>query len=1127
MTVEDLRYVGLHDGLARLQDEPSERVLVLGEPQDAEVEVLEALAAEVRAADANEWQHALHVGVYTILRKGRWEALVAFEAKPETRAVSGSYRAQVRPGDEHLVHARHAFSDEWEDALPFLGTSPFHVGDVVRDRVTDEIGRVKRVVRTSAGHRVEVDVGGELHQYSVESLTRIDGDPRDPAFWLSQPPASADDVALTLTWTKLRTPLTDVLYSFAASKTIFRPYQFIPALKVLNSSTGRLLIADEVGLGKTIEAGIVWTELEQRGTLTRTLVVAPSSLTQKWQAEMSRRFDRKLERIKPNRLQEFADALRAGQEPELHAVISLESLRSAVPVLESLNELAPRFDLIIVDEAHALRNPATRSSALGQLLSDWADYLLFLSATPINLRSADLYNLVRLLDEGMFRDQEVFEAQLEPNRVLNDVARLVTTGKSGTEAAERLAAITRVPFGETITQRPDFSRLAEILDVPTPLGHSGIAEVKRLVAELSTLSGVLSRTRKVDVHDAKAVREPHNVRVDWTKAERDLYDAVQAHLIDRAISSGAPLGFTTQMPLRMAASCLPALQQRLTGRALGGISPDDIDEEVDETEGAEGGNGGLLGLPVLWRPLTHDTKFQGLQRALMDLRDRGVRQAMIFSTFRDTLAYLARRLEADFALRVMHGGVRMDDRPAILEGFRRGDFDLLLVSEVGSEGLDFEFCNVLVNYDLPWNPMKVEQRIGRLDRFGQQHEKIFILNMQVPGTIETDILQRLYERIGIFTDSIGDLEPILHEELDNFSKRVLDPALTPDQRLKRADEIAVAIEKKKNDVSRLQEERANLAVIDELQVEGLSESGPTDGRYIGAAEIRRLLDRLFQETRTSLSTAGAPEGTFHLRGTAELAGRLNFLRGQQRGTKYPIPVLQARLRDGEPISVTFDAEVASRHDVELLSVRHPLVQVALRALEDDNLKLRRYGLVAVTDGDVPTGSTTLVRLDIVETTGLRPTRELWATGIDAAAGTPAPDVGPAILRALAAGELRDVTPAPNVDPTRQVDQLADLVWERRAVVEDARRRDNEALAQARLEARLRSQDLKIARAEETLRNVRASERDRRIIGLHEGRLRNLRHDRQAIGAEIAQQRQFSMRLRPIAFLVVVGTADVT
>ena len=133
-----------------------------------------------------------------------------------------------------------------------------------------------------------------------------------------------------------------------------------------------------------------------------------------------------------------------------------------------------------------------------------------------------------------------------------------------------------------------------------------------------------------------------------------------------------------------------------------------------------------------------------MEARLLELRETGLRQVMVFSFFRGTLQYLEQRLSLKMSVRLMTGLTKMDERQRVMEDFRAGKFDVLLLSQVGAEGLDFEFCNVLVNYDLPWNPMQVEQRIGRLDRFGQTSEKIFIFNMHVPGTIESDIFERLY-----------------------------------------------------------------------------------------------------------------------------------------------------------------------------------------------------------------------------------------------------------------------------------------------------------------------------------------------------------------------------------------------
>ena len=304
---------------------------------------------------------------------------------------------------------------------------------------------------------VQVDVAGGLRTVDAGALEVIEGDPRDPLFWVGQPPGGADDLSLTLTWTKLTRPLTDTVYSFASSKTVFRAYQFAPVLKLLGSSTGRLLIADEVGLGKTIEAGLIWSELEQRSRLDRVLVVAPASLALKWKSEMGRRFDRDLTLMKPADLLARAQDMAAGRDVRFAGVVSLESMRTASDVLEALTQVHARLDLVIVDEAHALRNKGTRGYELGQLLSDWADVLLFLSATPLNLGQSDLFNLVNMLREDEFSDEAVFEAQLEPNQALNEVARRLSHDRA--EPRKLLSVANRVRADGARTGRRGASRL--------------------------------------------------------------------------------------------------------------------------------------------------------------------------------------------------------------------------------------------------------------------------------------------------------------------------------------------------------------------------------------------------------------------------------------------------------------------------------------------------------------------------------------------------------------------------------------------------------------------------------------------------------------------------------------------
>lgn len=1117
MSMDDLVYRGQKSGLEWLKDIGAQRVLVRGELTALDIEELEALDADVRQLPPTHPGGNLFNGAYGVYRKGRWEALVIRGEGQERPHATARHRFTADGGMRHLAEAREDLVEQWEDGRPFIGTSSFAPEDVVRVLGSDRIGRVRRVTRTGSGYLIEVSVDGELQHVAPESLEKVDGDPRDPTFWVTSAPATAREIAMALTWTKLREPLSNTLYSYRATKTVFRAYQFIPALKILNSPTGRLLLADEVGLGKTIEAGLVWSELEQRSPLRRTLVVTPSSLKHKWRMEMSRRFDRDLEVIKPGKLADLAEDLLAGRDPELHAIISVESLRTASDVLEQLTRIRPRFDLVIVDEAHVLRNTGTRSNLLGGLLSDWADHLLFLSATPINLRSDDLYNLLTLLDDGMFQDSQIFHMQLEPNRHLNAIERGISHGLYGSALRHHLQSIRKLPLGRAVANRPNYARLEELIDTDAPLEAGQRAEVKRLVSELNTLSGVLSRTRKVDVPDAKAVREPHQVVVNWSPDEKGFYDRVVEHFMSRARAHGTPPGFAMQMPLRQVASCLPAMQKRLSANAdQFAHTVEDYDEDYGEEDLAE--------MREDWTPLAwhgEDSKFEALLERLTHLREQGLCQALIFSTFRGTIAYLAERLSSGFRVKQLHGGIQMVDRQPIIDAFRDGKFDLLIASEVASEGLDFEFCNVLVNYDLPWNPMRVEQRIGRLDRFGQKHEKVLILNMHVPGTIESDILERLYSRIGVFQNSIGDLEPILRDDFRDLANQILDPRLDDYQRRQRAEEIATAIETRAANLRRLNEERATLSTIDEMQVEGLSESGPVDGRYVGTTEVRALIDHILRATGSNLEKSEQP-GILLLTGSKELSDLIYRFRGTQAASRRSAVLFQGRISNGEPIEVTFDADLASTRDVELLSVRHPIIDVALQHLERDRLALHRYGLARL--ATLPFDTRYAVTVDLVAATGVRPTKELWSTAIDIRTGAIAPDVGVQLLEAVANGSLEEATEAIPTPMEPFLTALKEVSWARHRDEESRRRLDNEALVEARLDARKTSLEVKIDKARATLDVVMERERDPRVIRMAEGRIRNLGQDLEQLEAELEEQRSFSMTRRTIAVIELVGPA---
>jgi superfamily II DNA/RNA helicase len=200
-----------------------------------------------------------------------------------------------------------------------------------------------------------------------------------------------------------------------------------------------------------------------------------------------------------------------------------------------------------------------------------------------------------------------------------------------------------------------------------------------------------------------------------------------------------------------------------------------------------------------WDLKTPDSKFEVLAQALQNrfYNEPGVK-IIVFSFFKKTLSYLRRRLVAQgFNPLLIHGDVPIEDRQQIIDTFREDhERQILLSSEVGSEGVDLQFCRIIVNYDLPWNPMKVEQRIGRIDRLGQKADKITILNLSVADTIEEKILERLYNRIGIFQRSLGDLEQILGDVTEKLHTELLSHRLTRQQEDERIEDTQRAVETK-------------------------------------------------------------------------------------------------------------------------------------------------------------------------------------------------------------------------------------------------------------------------------------------------------------------------------------------
>lgn len=970
---------------ALLQTSIFDEVLTIGLPvSDADTTVRES-----RFVSNPEIQ--LPEGVYWFATTEPASALVVNHGSQPGAPVT---EAPTDAADASLDAALSWFDHLWETSKAVPRPRYPRDGEVLTQSGQDGIVRQRRFTGHDWMYRVFVD--GENRSYHESAL-----DPRplvDSAeAWVRESPSSAAAFAATLSRAKLQQAFTDTVFSFRATRTLFRPYQFKPVLKFLSSGSLRLLIADEVGLGKTIEAGLLWTELEARRQADRVLIVCPSSLAAKWRREMDERFGFELEELTMSGLADLREGLESGRVPQRKAYIcTLERLRRW-PNLEHVTTLNLHFDLVIVDEAHTMRNSGTKSHHLGEHLTQWASALVFLSATPVNLQSNDLYNLLDILVPGEFEDLQGLADRIAPNAALHKVTRsLLDPDVTSSQRLEWLDELKDLSFGEVLRRRPDFVLLRQLLALPQ-LTAEEVVQVKRIISEMHGLSAQLTRTRKVDVDEAKALREPRSIPVHWNQEEHAFYTAYLEWCVRRAQAKGQPLHFCMQMPLRLAGSCLPEAARSV----LAWNENQEVADEVDSTQATRPSGPDVppdAKLLQLAAGVVTDTKLAQLDVLVSDLLRQG-RQALLFTFSRKTLARLEAHLSRTCRVGVLHGGVPKHARDPIMEAFRRREYDVVLATKVASEGLDFEFCSVLINYDLPWNPMEIEQRIGRIDRIGQVEDKIQIFNFSTPGTIETDILERVFARIKIFEEAIGDLEPIIAETWTEFESNLLDFTLTGEQRRQRTMEISAAIEEKRQALRDVDDAAPMLISSDGVDIEGLEGDLVASGRYVGQEELALLVSHWIESDGGKTERVGP---RLIVKGTDVHAGHLESLVRSRSQSAAEVVELQAQLRENREIYLCLDQEVARQTGETLLTATHPLVRAALTV---PGHRQSRFASIRLDSADGYDPGTYLVHLSVATWDGVRPSRQIWSRTVDLHTGNLTADLGDRVLAAVAAGRL--------------------------------------------------------------------------------------------------------------------------
>lgn len=466
-------------------------------------------------------------------------------------------------------------------------------------------------------------------------------------------------------------------------------YQGETVRKVLKQFRGRVLLADEVGLGKTIEAGIVLKEYMLRGMVERVLILTPASLVGQWREEMERKFDILCATSYDALLHTDPDGFWA--QPRVIASIATARRKEHFERL-----VRQTYDLIIVDEAHHLKNRATQNYKLVDALKK--RFLLLLSATPVQNSLVELYNLLTLLKPGIFKTEREFRnVYMMPGKPRVPANR------------DRLRDLMRDVM---------IRNTRALVDVRLPPRHATTLRVETSIEEGSCY-GDLSRL----VREAHASAPGH-------------HRLALHHLLSAAGSSPAA-----------AATAIHRFAERYS---------------QDQTH---------------WRRL-HERycclNAGAKEQCLLEILERNPEEKkMVFVHHRETLVHLDRLFsERGIAFARFEGSMAGPDKDAAIERFCER-IPVLLCTESGGEGRNVQFCNTLINFDLPWNPMAIEQRIGRVHRIGQ-HREVFVFNLVLRDTVEDQVLRILDEKINMFELVVGEIGAILGEleEQQDFSELI-------------------------------------------------------------------------------------------------------------------------------------------------------------------------------------------------------------------------------------------------------------------------------------------------------------------------------------------------------------------
>ncbi len=715
------------------------------------------------------------------------------------------------------------------------------------------------------------------------------------------------------------------LVSLQRSRVIPKDYQLVPVVMALDMPRVRLLLADDVGLGKTIEAGLIVTELMARQLANRLLVICPANLREQWREALDYFFHLDARVMSSRHIRDMERELPAGTNPWAHYKVLISSIDYAKQPSVKAQILEQAWDLVLVDEAHLAAKPHQAGSNHSVVMDRWqlleqlsrrSHHLLLLTATPHNGYTDSYASLLRILDVG------AVNGSVDAPIIHKAIARRHVCQRRRVDIRDWFAASPdRYPFPERDA--------SEVIVTPSMYEGRAIAAVEayghRILdhASADARASVLAHWTVMHLHK-RALSSPEALR----HSLKNRRGALQRRLAD-----SLPID-DTSLPLEVARA--NALDED-TGERL---TPEEVGERVErssfthDARAAQAEIGEIDRLLSLAEEITpnRDSKLKELLTVTLWQRLATYPKCIIFTRYVDTLDYLARQISqapryADTEVITIHGSMNDAQRREALRRLERSKLAVLVATDAISEGMNLQhYAAQIIHYELPWNPNRLEQRNGRVDRFGQRKPVVIIRTMVMDETLDAQILQVLVKKAQQIRHDYGFSPPYFGDETT-----VLDLLRQHNRR---------------------------------LQAEQLSLFG-TDGAEDAADGVDPfapdLLDRIRDESFYGHSDVSLPEVETRLAETAATIGspqeiRSFVLSGLSRFgcsvaetsrsvTSYRIAIGDPRLRGaGIPNTIdaaTFDPEAAlDDPDLTLIDLGHPLVR---RLIELVRLELFREG----------------------------------------------------------------------------------------------------------------------------------------------------------------------------------------